>query len=134
MCNVSLASDSFHSQQETLGAEGGSDEMGIPAFTQMQLLAEVGHRDGEAADSEIGSWNVCKQAAEFFLGEGGTVNDLPATTREVGDEMVGSIEVGVGGQFLYRIALADSLVGSSLQDTGIGLIEISADGISQNEW
>ena len=65
----------------TIG-EGGSEEMRCAALAKVQLLAERGHRDREAADGKVGSSDVLEQAFQVLLAEGTVVENAPTATRK----------------------------------------------------
>lgn len=51
--------------EEEFGAvgEGGGDEVGIAAFAEVELLAEGGDGEGEAAHGKVGGINTGKETA-----------------------------------------------------------------------
>lgn len=97
----------------------------------METLAELGHGGGEVTDGEVGFGDVAQQGFQLFLAKAAHGFYLKNTAREVGDDLIGGIEVTVGVQFLQAKALGQATMGSCFEQGGIGLVKGLADALGQ---
>ena len=105
-----------------IGQSGGK-EIDVASLGQMPLLAQLSHRGGEVAHSQIGLPHIAQEGLEFALAAGRDAIYTEATTREVLPQDIGGEEVAEGMQLAHIHTLAKSILHSCLQDGSIGLIE-----------
>ena len=95
------------------------------AIFEFEFLAQLVGREGVVAGEDRcsllseGFGQVLEHAAregrEYF----------PHASGEIGKQVVGSIEMGVRGEFAYPVVLAYETEGGGFEDSGIRLVEIA---------
>ena len=92
---------------------------------EFEFLTQLVGREGVVAGEDRcsllleGFGQVLEHAAREWR------DHLPHAPGEVGKQVVGSIEMGVRGEFAYPIVLAHETEGSGFEDSGIRLVEIA---------
>lgn len=99
-------------------------EIVLASFLELQLPAQSIHRAGEISQGEVGLCDILQLHLETPLAEIAHREDAEATAGEGGQELAAHEEVAMAVYLLHRKVFRQGILHTSLQDRGIGLVEI----------
>ena len=125
VCCDALAEDAC-----LVAAECGSEEKLLATFGQSQLRAQGGCRSREITHNDI-DFGLVEKRCERLAVERNQRFNLKDATREVVDQLVGGVEMGVASKFLHAVPKRQRVVGSRLHQRGVWFVQITANAIGK---
>ena len=106
---------------------GGSEDVGVAAVFQLQLLAQYSHGHGEIAHGDVGICDIAQRLFQLPLVEGRDGVYGKPSAGEARDELLGGEEVAVGAYLASAERQFQLTEASSFHYRSVRFVEVRGD-------
>ena len=105
-------------------AKRGGEQINVTAFAQFEAFPEFCNGGWEVADGQVALADACQHRLYVLLGKAAIVIYHESSTGKILDDMGRSEQMAERVQLPDVVGLAEHILYPSLQDGGIGLVEV----------